>query len=79
MRQEPSSENCRLVYRHAVPMRTGEIRLLLPHGQCLCGKDRWQLLQGSETGLEPSNPGNSLLVSVARALEIEPKFKACRF
>ena len=33
----------------------------------------WQLLQGSETGLELSNPGNSLLVSVARALEIEPK------
>ena len=53
---------------------TGEIRLLLRTDNVCAEKDTgWQLLQGSETGLELSNPGNSLLVSVARALEIEPK------
>lgn len=74
MRQEPSSENCRLVYLTRRAYETGEIRLLLRTDNVCAEKDTgWQLLQGSETGLELSNPGNSLLVSVARALEIEPK------
>lgn len=74
MRQEPSSENCRLVYLTRRAYETGEIRLLLLTDNVCAEKDTgWQLLQGSETGLELSNPGNSLLVSVARALEIEPK------
>ena len=74
MRREPSSENCRLVYLTRRAYETGEIRLLLRTDNVCAEKDTgWQLLQGSETGLELSNPGNSLLVSVARALEIEPK------
>ena len=61
MRQEPSSENCRLVYLTRRAYETGEIRLLLRTDNVCAEKDTgWQLLQGSETGLELSNPGNSL-------------------
>ncbi len=74
MKQKSSSEDCRLVYLTRRAYETGEIRLLLRTDNVCAEKDTgWQLLQGSETGLELSNPGNSLLVSVARALEIEPK------
>ena len=34
------------------------------------------VLEGSETGLELANPGNSLLVSVTRALELEPRLQS---
>ncbi len=58
MRQEPSSENCRLVYLTRRAYETGEIRLLLRTDNVCAEKDTgWQLLQGSETGLELSNPG----------------------
>ena len=57
MRQEPSSENCRLVYLTRRAYETGEIRLLLRTDNVCAEKDTgWQLLQGSETGLELSNP-----------------------
>lgn len=35
----------------------------------------WQLLYGTETGLELANPENSLLVSASQALELEPRLK----
>lgn len=51
MRQEPSSENCRLVYLTRRAYETGEIRLLLRTDNVCAEKDTgWQLLQGSETG-----------------------------
>ena len=56
-----------------MPMTTVSLPVLLP---AMARPDRrtgWQLLYGCETGLELVNPGNSLLVSVARALELEPK------
>ena len=50
MRQEPSSENCRLVYLTRRAYETGEIRLLLRTDNVCAEKDTgWQLLQGSET------------------------------
>ena len=57
-----------------VGYQVDEIRLLLRTDAVCAERDTgWQLLQGSETGLELSNPENGLLVSVARALELEPK------
>ena len=63
-----------IVYLTRRAYESGEIRLLLRTDAVCAERDTgWQLLQGSETGLELSNPENGLLVSVARALELEPK------
>ena len=63
-----------IVYLTRRAYESGEIRLLLRTDAVCAEQDTgWQLLQGSETGLELSNPENGLLVSVARALELEPK------
>ena len=66
--------NDRLVFLSRRAYETGTIGLVLRTDAVCDARDTgWQLLYGCETGLELVNPGNSLLVSVARALELEPK------
>lgn len=69
-------EKKQLVYITRRAYETGEIRLLLRTEHIWDERDTgWQLLQGKETGLELANPENSLLVSVERALELEPRLQ----
>ena len=71
---EQNKNDARLVFLSRRAYETGRIHLVFFQDQVWDARDTgWQLLEGSETGLELANPGNSLLVSVARALEIEPK------
>ena len=66
--------NDRLVFLSRRAYENGTIGLVLRTDAVCDARDTgWQLLYGCETGLELVNPGNSLLVSVARALELEPK------
>lgn len=66
----------RLVYLSRRAYETGSIRLVLRTDAVCDERDTgFQLLCGNETGLELINPGNSLLVSVSRALELEPRLK----
>lgn len=67
----------RLVFLSRRAYETGQIRLVL-RTEAVCDErdTGWQLLQGKETGLELANPENSLLVSVRRALELEPHLAA---
>lgn len=63
----------RLVFLTRRAYETGQIRLLLRTDAVCDARDTgWQLLHGNETGLELANPENSLLISVERALELEP-------
>lgn len=63
----------RLVFLSRRAYESGTIRLVLRTDAVCDARDTgWQLLQGSETGLELINPENSLLISVPRALELEP-------
>lgn len=63
----------RLVFLSRRAYETGQIRLLLRTDAVCDDRDTgWQLLHGNETGLELANPENSLLISVQRALELEP-------
>lgn len=70
---QPASE-IRLVFLSRRAYETGRIRLVL-RSEAICDErdTGWQLLEGTETGLELANPENSLLVSVRRALELEPQ------
>lgn len=68
-----SEEPARLVFLTRRAYETGQIRLLLRTDAVCDERDTgWQLLHGNETGLELANPENSLLISVERALELEP-------
>lgn len=69
-----SENSAKLVFLTRRAYETGQIRLLLRTDAVCDERDTgWQLLHGNETGLELANPENSLLVSVARALELEPR------
>ena len=73
MNSMAASDAERLVFLTRRAYETGKIRLLLRTGDVCEERDTgWQLLHGNETGLELANPENSLLVSVERALELEP-------
>ena len=64
----------RLVFLSRRAYESGKIRLVLRNAAVWDARDTgFQLLEGSETGLELANPENSLLVSTSRALELEPR------
>ncbi len=66
-----------LVFLTRRAYETGEIRIALNTAEpCAIQDSGWQLFQGKETGLELADPGNSLLVSLSRALELEPRLNA---
>ncbi len=66
----------RLVFLSRRAYEAGEIRLVLRTEDICDQRDTgFQLLRGNETGLELANPGNSLLISVERAIELEPRLK----
>lgn len=68
-----SERSAQLVFLTRRAYETKQIRLLLRTDAVCDERDTgWQLLHGNETGLELANPENSLLISVDRALELEP-------
>ncbi|MEE0023868.1 hypothetical protein [Ruminococcus sp.] len=74
---EQNKNDARLVFLSRRAYETGRIHLVFFQDQVWDTRDTgWQLLEGSETGLELANPGNSLLVSVTRALELEPRLQS---
>ena len=67
------SEN-RLVFLSRRAFETGQIRLVLRTADVWDKRDTgWELLSGKETGLELVDPGNSLLVSVSRAVALDER------
>ncbi len=67
----------RLVYISRRAYETGKIRLVLQTDAVCDERDTgFQLLCGDETGLELINPGNSLLISISRALALEPRLSS---
>lgn len=71
-----NSETPKLAFLSRRAHAAGKIGLVLYNEQRWDSRDSgWQLLEGTETGLELADPGNSLLISVERALLLAPKLR----